>query len=248
MLCRHARAKLIDRREVLTAMPQDGAMRSHLFQHTEPEGEPGSFQLANKDMLKVDLTGSGGFFYAKQGSMVAYQGDVDFSYEGSGSMTKLFKKAFTGEGMSLMKVSGRGDVFLAQDADEVFVLYLENESVTVSGNNILAFESTLSWDINRVEGASMLTGGLFNTTFTGTGALAVTAYGTPVVLNVDEPTFVDMQSAVLWSTSLASSVRKTAKLGAVIGRGSGEAYQLALSGQGFVVVQASEGHPPLKES
>ncbi|NNU26535.1 AIM24 family protein [Isoptericola sediminis] len=218
-------------------------MRSHLFQHTEPEGEPGSFQLANPRMLKVDLAGSGGFFYAKQGSMVAYQGDVDFAYEGSGSVSKLFKKAFTGEGMSLMKVSGRGDVFLAQDADEVFVLFLENESVTVSGDNILAFESSLAWDINRVQGASMLTGGLFNTTFTGSGALAVTAYGTPIVLNVDEPTFVDMQSAVLWSTSLTSSVRKTAKMGAVIGRGSGEAYQLGLSGQGFVVVQASEGHP-----
>ncbi|MDO8150532.1 AIM24 family protein [Isoptericola sp. b408] len=218
-------------------------MRSHLFQHTEPEGEPGSFQLANPRMLKVDLAGSGGFFYAKQGSMVAYQGDVDFAYEGSGSVSKLFKKAFTGEGMSLMKVSGRGDVFLAQDADEVFVLFLENESVTVSGDNILAFESSLAWDINRVQGASMLTGGLFNTTFTGSGALAVTAYGTPIVLDVDEPTFVDMQSAVLWSTSLTSSVRKTAKMGAVIGRGSGEAYQLGLSGQGFVVVQASEGHP-----
>jgi uncharacterized protein (AIM24 family) len=218
-------------------------MRSSLFHHTEPEGEPGSFMLATKHMLKVDLTGSGGFFYAKQGSMVAYQGAVDFAYEGSGGMSKFLRKAFTGEGMSLMKVSGDGDVFLAQDADEVFVLYLENESVTVSGSNILAFESTLAWDIQRVEGASMLTGGLFNTTFSGTGALAVTAYGAPIVLNVDEPTFVDMQSAVLWSTSLQSSVRKTAKMGAMIGRGSGEAYQLGLHGQGFVVVQASEGHP-----
>ncbi|CAM3399465.1 AIM24 family protein [Isoptericola cucumis] len=223
-------------------------MRSSLFHHTEPEGEPGSFVLANGKMLKVDLAGSGGFFYAKQGSMVAYQGDVDFAYEGSGGMSKFLKKAFTGEGMSLMKVSGSGDVFLAQDADEVFVLYLEGESVTVSGSSILAFESSLTWDINRVEGASMMTGGLFNTTFTGTGALAVTAYGTPVVLNVDEPTFVDMQSAVLWSTSLTSSVRKTAKLGAAIGRGSGEAYQLGLTGNGFVVVQASEGHPlPTKQ-
>lgn len=223
-------------------------MRSNLLTHTEPEGEPGSFQLVNAKMLKVDLAGAGGFFYAKQGSMVAYQGDVDFSYEGAGGMAKLFKKAFTGEGMSLMKVSGGGDVFLAQDADEVFVLYLEDESVTVSGSNILAFSSTLTWDINRVEGASMLSGGLFNTTFTGTGALAVTAYGTPVVLQVDEPTYVDMQSVVLWSTSLSSSVRRTAKLGAAVGRGSGEAYQLGLTGDGIVVVQASEGHPlPAKQ-
>lgn len=219
-------------------------MRSSLMQHTEPEGEPGSFLLVNTRMLKVDLAGTGGFFYARQGSMVVYQGDVDFAYEGSGSVAKLFKKAFTGEGMSLMKVSGSGDVFLAQDADELFVLHLEDENVTVNGANILAFESTLAWDINRVQGASMLSGGLFNTTFTGTGALAVTAFGTPVVLQVDQPTYVDMQSAVLWSTSLTSSVRKTARLGAAIGRGSGEAYQLALSGSGIVVVQASEGHPP----
>jgi uncharacterized protein (AIM24 family) len=51
------------------------------------------------------------------------------------------------------------------------------------------------------------------------------------------------RAAPLWSTSLTSGVRKTAKAGAMTGRGSGEAYQLALSGQGFVVVQASEGHP-----
>ncbi len=219
-------------------------MRSSLLHHTEPEGEPGSFLLVNQRMLKVDLAGTGGFFYARQGSMVAYQGDVDFAYEGSGSVAKLFKKAFTGEGMSLMKVSGSGDVFLAQDADELFVLFLEDESVTVNGANILAFESTLTWDINRVQGASTLSGGLFNTTFTGTGALAVTAFGTPVVLQVNEPTYVDMQSAVLWSTALNSSVRRTVRLGAAIGRGSGEAYQLALQGSGIVVVQASEGHPP----
>ncbi|MFF2833578.1 AIM24 family protein [Cellulosimicrobium cellulans] len=219
-------------------------MRSSLLDHAERSVEPGSFQLQNDRMLKVDLRGTGGFFFAKQGSMVAYQGDVDFAYEGSGGLGKMFKKAFTGEGMSLMKVSGSGDVFLAQEADQVFVLHLEDEGVTVNGANVLAFESSLTWDINRVEGASMLSGGLFNTTFTGTGALAVTAFGTPVVLDVDVPTYVDMQAAVLWSTSLQSSIRKTAKLAAAIGRGSGEAYQLALSGRGIVVVQASEGHPP----
>lgn len=219
-------------------------MRSSLLDHAERSVEPGSFQLQNDRMLKVDLRGTGGFFFAKQGSMVAYQGDVDFAYEGSGGLGKMFKKAFTGEGMSLMKVSGSGDVFLAQDADQVFVLHLEDEGVTVNGANVLAFESSLTWDINRVEGASMMSGGLFNTTFTGTGSLAVVAFGTPVVLNVDVPTFVDMQAAVLWSTTLQSSIRKTAKLAAAIGRGSGEAYQLALSGQGIVVVQASEGHPP----
>ena len=222
-------------------------MRSHMFANTEADTEAGAFALQNSRMLKVRLSGTSGFFYAKQGSMVAYQGDVDFSYEGSGGMGKFLKKAFTGEGMNLMKVSGSGDVFLADNADELGVIYLEGDSLTVSGANVLAFESSLEWDIKRVEGASMASGGLFNTTFTGHGALVILVYGTPVLLNVDQPTFVDMQAAVAWSSGLNSSVQKTLKAGALIGRGSGEAMQLALSGQGFVLVQASEGHPPIAQ-
>jgi len=159
-------------------------MRGELLERSERSGTPGRFMLQNERMLKVDLTGTGGYFYARQGSMVAYQGDVDFAYEGSGGLGKMFKKALTGEGMALMKVSGSGDVFLAQEADEIFLVHLEGESVTVNGANVLAFEASLTWDINRVEGASALSGGLFNTTFSGTGALAVTTYGTPVVLQV----------------------------------------------------------------
>jgi uncharacterized protein (AIM24 family) len=217
-------------------------MRSELFRNAEVTSLPGAFALQNSHMLKVGLAGTSGFFYARQGSMVAYQGQVDFAYEGSGGISKMLKKAVTGEGMSLMKVSGSGDVFLASEADHVFVVELEGDAVTVNGASVLAFESGLTWDIARTGGASMASGGLFNTTFTGTGSLAVTAFGTPVVLNVDQPTFVDMQAAVLWSAGLQSSLRKTVSMGAIIGRGSGEAYQLALSGQGFVVVQASEGH------
>jgi uncharacterized protein (AIM24 family) len=219
-------------------------MRSELFSNTEAEVAAGTFAKQNNRMLKVRLGEGPGYFYAVQGSMVAYQGPVDFAYEGSGGMGKMFKKALTGEGMALMKVSGSGDVFLAQHADEVFVLHLDNDAVTVNGRNVLAFESSLQWDIKRVEGASMMSGGLFNTTFTGTGALAITVHGSPVVLNVDQPTYADVQSAVCWSASLQTGVRKTATAGALIGRGSGEAYQLAFSGAGFVVVQASEGHIP----
>jgi uncharacterized protein (AIM24 family) len=143
--------------------------------------------------------------------------------------------------MSLMKVSGRGEVFFADDAMEIHLVNLEDDSLTVNGSNVLAFDPTLAWDIKRVEGASMMAGGVFNTTFTGTGTVAITAHGTPVVLNVDAPTYADIQAAVAWSTSLSTSVRRTAGAGAVIGRGSGEAVQRVFQGQGFVVVQASEG-------
>ena len=196
-------------------------MRSDLFGTSLESSTTDRFTLQNPRMLRVALDGE---VMARQGAMIAYQGEVDFAYQGSGGMGKLFKKAFTGEGMALMKVSGRGDVFFADDAMEIHLVTLENDALTVNGSNVLAFDPTLTWD-----------------TFTGTGTVAITSHGTPVVLNVDAPTYADIQAAVAWSTSLTTGVRRTAGAGALIGRGSGEAFQLAFNGQGFVIVQASEG-------
>lgn len=213
-------------------------MRSNLFGANLESGSPERFGLQNAKMLRVALDGE---VMARQGSMVAYQGQMDFAYQGSGGLGKFLKKAITGEGVPLMRVSGRGDLFLADDEMEVHILTLEDDSITVNGRNVLAFDPTLQWDIRRVEGVSMMAGGVFNTVFTGRGQLAITSYGPPVVLNVDAPTYADAQAAVAWSSSLQTSLRRTATAGALIGRGSGEAYQLAFAGQGFVVVQASEG-------
>ena len=174
-------------------------MRSDLFGTNLESTTADRFTLQNPRMLRVALDGE---VMARQGAMVAYQGQVDFAYQGSGGMGKLLKKAFTGEGMALMKVSGQGDVFFADDAMEIHLVNLENDALTVNGSNVLAFDSTLTWDIKKVEGASMMAGGVFNTTFTGTGTVAITSHGTPVVLSVDAPTYADIQAAVAWSTSL----------------------------------------------
>jgi uncharacterized protein (AIM24 family) len=213
-------------------------MRSELFGQNVEASTGERFALQNSRLLRVALDGE---VMARQGAMVAYQGDVDFAYEGAGGVGRFFKKAVSGEGLPLMKVTGRGDVFFANDASEIHLLALEGDSITVNGRNVLAFDSTLSWDIRKVEGASMLSSGLFNTVFTGTGQIAITAHGTPVVLTVDAPTYADIQAAVAWSTSLGTEVRRTAGASSLIGRGSGEAFQLGFSGDGFVVVQASEG-------
>ena len=178
-------------------------MRSNLFGENLETTSDERFALQNPRMLKVRLDGE---FFARQGAMVAYQGEVSFAYQGAGGVGKLLKKALTGEGVPLMKCSGRGDVFLAQDGNELHALDLDGDGVTVNGANVLAFESGLSWDIRRVEGASMLAGGVFNMVFTGTGRLVVSAFGTPVVLNTAEaPTFADLQSAIAWSSKPADT-------------------------------------------
>ena len=219
-------------------------MRSSLFGENLETTSSEAIALQNPRMLKVRLgDGAGGptEVLARQGAMVAYQGAVEFVYESAG-VGRMLKKMVTGEGVPLMRCRGVGEVFLAQNADELHVLDLDGDAVTVNGPNVLAFDPSLQWDIRRVEGASMFAGGVFNTHFSGTGRLVVSALGTPVVLNTAEaPTFADLQSAVAWSASLQTRLVRTAKASALIGRGSGEAFQLAFEGQGFVVVQASEG-------
>ncbi|MFI6385900.1 AIM24 family protein [Nonomuraea sp. NPDC050547] len=216
-------------------------MRSSFFGNLDPQQAQGSFALQNTKMLRVRLPQE---VLARQGSMVAFQGQMTFDYEGSGGVSKLFKKVMTGEGVPLMRVKGEGLLYLADNADDIHLFYLENEGLTVNGRNLLAFEPQLTWDINRVQGAGVAAGGLFNTTVTGAGWVAVTAHGSPVMLDAGQaPTFADGQSAVCWSAGLHVGVNRTFKAGALIGRGSGEAMQLAFQGQGFVLVQASEGPP-----
>ncbi|GGU32155.1 hypothetical protein GCM10007979_34070 [Nocardioides albus] len=194
--------------------------------------------LQNKRLLRVRV---GEPFQARQGAMVAYQGNVQFKYQ-SGGMGKFLKRAVTGEGLSLMGVEGQGDVFLADSANEVHILRLNNSGISINGDHVLAFSGSLQWNIERVQGAGMLTGGLFNTTLRGTGWVAVTTQGDPVVLNAAEaPTFADTDAVVGWSLGLQTTLQKSMTAGALIGRGSGEAFQVAFHGAGFVIVQPSEG-------
>lgn len=200
-----------------------------------------AFSLQNGKLLKVRLDQV--TIQAKKGSMVAYQGQVDFEYAGSGGLGRLVKKVATGEGTSLMKISGSGEVFLADTAQDVHLLRLENEKLTVNGPNLLAFEDGIDWDIERVQGvAGVVGGGLFNTSLNGTGMVAILSDGPPVKLDVaSAPTFADAQAAITWSAGVTTSLKTDFKAKNLIGRGSGESIQMAFGGQGWVLVQPSEG-------
>lgn len=213
-----------------------------LGQFTEVETGEG-FTIQNPRLLKVELAEA--TVMARNGAMVAYQGDVKFEHQGGG-MGRLLKKAATGESLRLMKASGSGEVFLANRAMLVHVLTLDNDSITVNGRNVLAFETGIEWDIKKVKGgaAGMLAGGLFNVHLEGSGQVALLSEGEPVLLDVAEAaTFADPQAAIAWSGSVQTSLKTDVQAKSLIGMGSGESIQVALSGQGWVLVQPSEGPP-----
>jgi uncharacterized protein (AIM24 family) len=215
-------------------------MQTTLAQYQETTSTE-SFTLQNSKLLKVSLASN--TIQSKLGSMVAYQGDVTFEHAGSGGMSRMLKKAVTGEGQSLMKISGSGEVFLADSAQDVHLVHLDGEKITVNGPNLLAFDADIDWNIERVQGASGAMGaGLYNTSLKGTGWVAILSDGPPVLLDVaSAPTYADAQSAITWSQGVTTSLKTDFKMKNLIGRGSGETLQMAFQGEGWVLVQPSEG-------
>ncbi|MBD0860934.1 AIM24 family protein [Gordonia sp. zg691] len=227
-----------------TAQPSGAPMHSDLFAPSHAEVSGQGIQKQGSKMCRIGLSGE---VMARSGSMVAYQGDLKFEALGSGGLGRMMRQAVTGEGVPLMKVTGRGDLFLANAASDVHLIDLDgSDGLTINGANVLAFDSSLSYNIERVHGAgAMSNAGMFNCVFTGRGRIAITTDGTPVVLNVDAATYADPQAAVAWSSSLRTSVKSndSFNIGTLMGRSTGERFTLAFSGQGFVVVQPSELPP-----
>jgi len=217
-------------------------IHGNFAQYDETTGQD-PFTKQNSKMLKVFL--QYGPIKARAGSMVAYQGDARFTKASSGGAAKWLKKAATGEGTPLMDVEGTGEVFLADMAQNIEILYLDDDWVSVNGANVLAFSASIAWDIQRVGsgGAGMMAGGLYNMTLKGTGYVAVLTDGVPIAFDVAAgQTFADAQSVVLWTSGVTMSIKTDVSMKTFIGQGSGESIQMAFSGQGHVLVQPSEGN------
>ncbi len=204
-----------------------------------------TFELESAHMLEVKLDG---LVWAKAGAMIAYTGQVKFKREGmlDRGVGGLLKKALTGEGMTLMKAEGRGRVYLADKGKKIQILHLNNETICVNGNDVLALESSLEYDIKMIRSfGAAAAGGLFNVRITGVGHVAMTTHYEPMTLAVkpSAPVFTDPNATVAWSGNLSPSIHTDVSLGTLFGRGSGEGFQLKFEGDGWVVMQPYEESP-----
>ncbi len=202
----------------------------------------GLFELETERMLEVNLSG---LVWTKMGSMVAYHGDIKFTREGilEHGIGRMLKKSFTGEGVRLTKAEGAGTLYLADKGKKVSILKLEGESLFVNGNDLLAFEDGIEWDIKMLRKVTaMLAGGLFNVRLEGRGLVAITTHYDPLTLKVsaNRPVTTDPNATVAWSGSLSPEFKKDVSFKSFVGRGSGESIQMLFQGEGFVVVQSYE--------
>ncbi|MFH7594004.1 AIM24 family protein [Streptomyces racemochromogenes] len=216
-------------------------MKSDLFAGenlAQPAAAPG-MTLQNAKSVKYAVNGE---VLARQGSMVAFRGNLQFERKGQG-IGGMLKRAVTGEGLALMSVRGQGEAWFAHQAGNCFIVDFEpGDALTINGRNVLCFDATLSYEIKMVKGAGMTGGGLFNSLFTGTGKLAVVCDGNPIVIPVtaQSPVYVDTDAVVGWSAQLVTGLHRSQSVGSMIRGGSGEAVQLMLRGEGFVIVRPSE--------
>ncbi|MEV0276357.1 AIM24 family protein [Streptomyces sp. NPDC050610] len=219
-------------------------MHSDLFaaEHMAQPAAAAGMTVQNAKSIKYTVQGE---CFARQGAMVAFRGDLQFEKQGQG-VGKFLKRAVTGEGLALMAVRGQGEVWFAHEAANCFIVDLApGDGLTVNGRNILCFDPTLSYEISVVKGAGMTGGGLFNSVFTGHGKLGIICEGNPIVIPVSQhaPVYVDTDAVVGWSDRLQTSLHRSQSLGSMLRGGSGEAVQLMLSGEGFVIVRPSEAKP-----
>ncbi|MEV6792090.1 AIM24 family protein [Streptomyces sp. NPDC051320] len=219
-------------------------MKSDLFQNenmAQQATTPG-MTLQNAKSIKYAVNGD---MLARQGAMIAFRGNLQFERKGQG-IGGMLKRAVTGEGLPLMSVTGQGEAWFAHEAANCFIVDIEQgDSLTINGRNVLCFDSTLGYEIKTVKGAGMAGGGLFNSVFAGHGKLAVICEGNPIVIPVtaQQPVYVDTDAVVGWSTHLQTSLHRSQSIGSMIRGGSGEAVQLMLQGEGFVIVRPSEARP-----
>lgn len=224
-------------------VPQAGAgLRAALQLYKEtPTGQRWTPQ--NQQLMRVDLTmGDGAPVLARQGSMVMYQGKVDFGYKGAGFAGRMVGNA-TGQEMQLMRCTGRGQVFLAEDAAHLHAIELQGDAICVSAESVLAFDESLQYEVRRIEGHGIPGGALFTMQFQGTGTIVVKTHGVPVVLPVTPTTFADCNAIVAWSAASQVIISSQVRLrrNAYPGH-SGETVNLQFRGApgNFIIVQPYE--------
>ncbi|MFV8129607.1 AIM24 family protein [Streptomyces syringium] len=201
------------------------------------------FRLQGSKVLAVDMAGDA--VKAKNGAMVAYEGEMTFKKMtgGGDGLRGMVTRRLTGEQMEVMEVKGHGTCYFADRASEISLVTLHGDTLYVESSNLLCTDSGLrtGTSFTGLRGASQGTG-LFTTTVEGSGQAAIMSAGTAVVLRVtpNMPLQVDPGAYIAHTGKLKQHFQSGVNFRTFMGEGSGEAFQIRFEGEGLVYVQPSE--------
>ncbi|MEV6393316.1 AIM24 family protein [Streptomyces sp. NPDC051907] len=211
------------------------------------------FREINTRMVEATIV-PGQKMFSQRGAMLAYKGAVSFTPNmagGQGGLMSMIGRRVADEATPLMTVEGTGTVMFGHGGHHIQVVDLAGDTLYVEADRLLAFDGTLEQGTMFMgsQGGVMgmvrgqVTGqGLFTTTLKGHGAVAVMAHGGVIELPIapGRAVHVDPQAYVAHRGDVRNKLSTALGWRDMVGRGSGEAFQLELSGSGVVYVQASE--------
>ncbi|WP_028655520.1 AIM24 family protein [Nocardioides sp. J54] len=209
-----------------------------------------SFEKVNSKVVRAQVSPATPVL-ARRGAMLGYDGQVSFRPVTSGGGVGGFVgAALSGESSAMMATEGTGNVLYGYKGLHVTVVDLDGTGpLTCEADRLLAHDANLQTAIEfigqggvRAAVRGAMTGqGLFTTKVMGAGSVALLSHGGTYAIPVDGGgVAVDPQAYVGHVGHV--QVDLSAKVGwrDAVGRGSGEAFQLKMSGQGTVYIQASE--------
>lgn len=210
-------------------------MKSTLFTEDHKEIVSDSFlALQNESLLRVHLK-DGKEVITRKGSVVASQGEIAFTRLDERSDEEALNNS------PLLRASGQGDVFVADNGAQIHLMLLEDESLTVLGNSALAFDGRLRYSVREAKVNGLADGGFWKLHVSGSGSLAISSKGTPVMLRTTagEHTRTDLWSTIAWSSNLAPQLKPSLRLDSSAGLVQ-DRYYFSFSGDGWVLVQPGE--------
>jgi uncharacterized protein (AIM24 family) len=218
-----------------------------------------NYEKVNSKVIKVPLIGS---VIARRGAMLAYTGNVTFEPHGGmigmgggrpsfGGIGGALMQRAQGEHEPMMEAQGQGEVWYGFRGAHITLVEVQpGMTLQVEADRLLAHDGSLqsstvflgSGGIRQAIGGAISGQGLFTTQLQGQGSVALLSHGGTVAINVgpNGPVSVDPQSYVAALGNLQVDVAANVGWRDAVGRGSGEAIQLKINGQGTVFVQASE--------
>ena len=170
-----------------------------------------------------------------------YQGHGQFSGQG-----QVQRQHPAGAHELLMRCAGTGTVFLANLAQHLHVLTLQQgEQLTLSSAYLLAMESSVSWRTVNIEGGERIAGvGNWCLELTGPGQVVLMTSGRPLALPVGPQQYAsaDADAVVAWSSALDVQLQsQSSNTQALTRHGNAtEGWELSFQGTGQVVIQPSE--------
>jgi len=208
------------------------------------------FEVVNSKVVRARVTPNKAVL-ARRGAMLGYEGQIAFrpvAGQGQG-IGGTVGRAMAGESNPMMATEGSGAVLYGFRGLHVTVVDLTGDSLTVEADRLLAHDANLQTSVEMIASGGIrqavrgaMTGqGLFTTKVSGQGSVALLSHGGTFPLKLNGETVgVDPQAYVGHTGALNVDLKASVGLRDLVGRGSGEALQLHVSGHGTVYVQASE--------